>query len=194
MGVHYPSRLTDPAILAYSYLNEGTDTQVFQIAGPNTNCDDNPPVTAEYGGFRPVFSPNGRRIAFTVEGNLGLEIRTVGVDGSSPRAIRLDSSSDVPITPVGWVDDQTVVWADFDDTGSWPMIYASEDSKDAFTNNLLTDVLMDCETATLPFEFILQIALHDDVLYLLDSYELWRLTQSTASTCASRTARPIHYR
>ncbi len=185
MKTRYPGELSEDAILAYSYVDDDTGDSYFQIAGPDTGCDTNPPVTTP-GGLRPVFSPDGTRVAYGVDGSAGFEIRTVGVDGSNPRAIRSDSVSSFLTSAIAWIDNSHLVWADLeenaDQSDTWTVIYSSEDSADAFNNNLLTDVLMDCENATNGFSSVTQVALADDVLYLGDvtglgaTYRTWRLT------------------
>lgn len=193
----YPSAIRTPTKLGYAYTDEGTDEGFLQIAGPDNDCSDNPPVTTPgYAAFS--FSPDGNRIAFFKPNGDGTRaLQTVGADGTDLRTIRADAYDPGLLASPFWLDNNTLAWPDYDDSGDWTMIYQAEDVDGAFTNDVLTDLLMDCETATQPIEGISQIAVRGDVMWLGEvenigafqyTYHLWRMEKDGGVFSCERNA------
>src|SRR5690606_17636140 len=55
--VSYPTNIMSPTTLGYAYTDEDSGDAFLQIAGPDNDCDNDPPVTTPgYPAF--VFSPS----------------------------------------------------------------------------------------------------------------------------------------
>lgn len=193
---YFPANRNIPARIAYNYiLSEGNP--LMYIAGPDTNCDGNPPPEVA-GGFFPAFSPNGQRVVVsrsrtvTDEGGSTTTVAdlvTYSVDGSDPRVIR----TNLPATLMGatWADDETLVWAESD---SGDRVYRAKDAEGAFDNDLLSEMILDCTATGTPIPAAVNHAmLRGGALFVSSSYTnifgstpshyaIWRLQPTQAGT------------
>jgi hypothetical protein len=157
---YFPKDGSVPARLAYNYQPAEGEVQLF-IASPNNDCGTNPPPTVLGGNF-PAFPPSGGRVSIvttqteasgdTTVTTYGL--RTYDVQGGSPRQVR--GGAPQLIYGATWVDDETLVWAEIE--ASAYRIYRAKDVDGAFENDLLTEIILDCSTATAPIPGVIHHA------------------------------------
>lgn len=193
---YLPTNRNTPARIAYNYFVTEANPQMY-IAGPNTDCNTNPPPQVE-GGFFPAFSPNGERVVVsrsrTVTDEAGssttvADLVTYGVDGTDVRVIR----TNLPDTLMGatWADNETLVWAESD---GGEKVYRAKDADGAFNNDLLSEVILDCAAAATPIPSTVNHAmLRGGSLFVSSSYTnifgstpshyaIWRLQPTLAGT------------
>lgn len=157
---YFPKDGSVPARLAYNYQPAEGEVQLF-IASANNDCGTNPPPTVVGGNF-PAFPPSGGRVSIvttqteasgdTTVTTYGL--RTYDVQGGSPRQVRGGAAQ--LIYGATWVDDETLVWAEME--ASAYRIYRAKDADGAFENDLLTEIILDCSTATAPIPGVIHHA------------------------------------
>ncbi len=186
---YLPTDPTETSRLAFAYENDD-DELVMQIASAQTDCADDQPVST-IGGFLPVFSPDGSRVAFSVPGEASAQtLHTIGSDGEDLRTIRTEASGTTAIA-MSWTQEGELIWVESVSGGdaSYSVVYRTADEEDAFTNDAVTDVLLDCSTAANPIPTITQVVLREGSLYVASlvindstaSRSIWRLTPTATS-------------
>lgn len=193
---YFPTHRNTPARIAYNYFLTEANPEMY-IAGPNTDCNANPPPQVA-GGFFPAFSPNGERVVVsrsrTVIDEAGssttvADLVTYSVDGTDARVVR----SNLPDTLMGatWEDNETLVWAESDGSDR---VYRAKDADGAFNNDLLSEVILDCAATATPIPAAVNHAmLRGGSLFVSSSYtnifgstpshySIWRLQPTLAGT------------
>jgi Tol biopolymer transport system component len=77
----------------------------------NADGSDATQLTQDY-AERPVFSPDSKRVAFAAYGSNGLEVRTIGVDGSSPLSLTSPEESSYALSPAWSPDGSRIAFAE----------------------------------------------------------------------------------
>jgi hypothetical protein len=196
---YLPNDGSTPARIAYSRQSTDSSYQMF-IAGPNNDCNGNPPPQV-VGGLFPTFSPNGQRVAVITQevvadpANEGQtltvsNIVTYHVDGTDARLLRADYGGGT--SGVSWVDDETLVWIEPAEDNS-TRAYRTKDVANAFDNDLLSEVILDCAGAANPIPTNINHAVErGGALFVASSYtaifsgtsaySIWRLLPTGSGT------------
>ncbi len=174
---YLPSDEDSVARFAYNY--EGLRTgPLMYIAGEDSNCDTNPPVEVA-GGILPVFSPSGQRVSVVTETAVAgasstHNLITYDVTGTDARTLRTGAGT---LVGVSWPDDDTVLWTELDSNSR---VYKAPDVDGVFDNDLLTQVVLDCDVVENPLVVWGRAVERDGQLFVWvigDPLSIWRLEE-----------------